>query len=73
MNAKEWIKGRGVPLTSDRTCELMEQYYLAKSKEEAEERYKKALSYYDNETYMNGKSITAVVNALRIASGKESN
>ena len=46
-------------------------YHQAKSKEEAEERYRKALSYYDKETYMNGKSTVAVVNAIRLASGKE--
>ena len=51
--------------------EVMEEYHQAKSKEEAGERYGRAYSYYNKETYMNGKSITAVVNALRIASGKE--
>jgi len=43
----------------------------AKIEEEAEERYRKALSYYDKETYMNGRSTVAAVNAIRLASGKE--
>ena len=33
IDAKEWIKGRGLPLTWDRLCDLMEQYHQAKSKE----------------------------------------
>ena len=51
--------------------DFAESYHQAKIEEEAEERYRKALSYYDKETYMNGKSTVAVVNAIRLASGKE--
>ena len=36
-------------------------------RKKAQANYDKAYNYYDKETYMNGKSTRAVVNALRIA------
>jgi len=58
-------------IESYRLSFLLNDYHKVKSEEEAGERYRKALSYYDKETYMNGKSTVAVVNAIRLASGKE--
>ena len=78
MNAKEYLDNKDknlndgrVRLSRPQIIALIEEYHQLKSEEEAEKRHKKALSYYDKETYMNGKSITAVVNALRIASGNK--
>ena len=47
-----------------------EEFY-EKQRQVAEMRYKKAMSYFDNETYMNGYSIDAVIKVLRLASGIE--
>jgi hypothetical protein len=46
-------------------------FYQFKSKKEAQKRYEKAMSYYENETYMNGETKRVAINAIQLAAGIE--
>lgn len=86
MNAKEYLKEKfikndvkvrsvipGVSTGYFKLADLLEEYHRLKSKEEAEERYKRAIRMLGN-SELNGLTVydrNKVGNMIRIASGKE--
>ena len=86
MDAREYLEKKFIVKDHRISCEipgvsfdyywltdLLESYHAERSKEEAEERYKKAVNHYKENGRMNlGQfNMLALDNTLRIASGKE--